>query len=217
MAPDIASPTNRPATTREERDLSLRWSGRVSLTPRILAVNIFALVMLAGGFFYLDSYRARIVDSRVEQASREARLIAQAVAMTPPGDRTALIERVASEADIRIRLYDRAGRMTLDTRALGLNNFVLRDPDKDPWNQSAARFLDAVFDTVAGADRAQQFRERAPAKGLDWPDLAAALRTGESSATVWRAPDRTPVITAAAPYGPEGAVFTSSNARDITQ
>lgn len=217
MAPDIASPTNRAATTREERDLSLRWSGRVSLTPRILAVNIFALVMLAGGFFYLDSYRARIVDSRVEQASREARLIAQAVAMTPPADRTALVRRVASEADIRIRLYDRAGRMTLDTRALGLNNFVLRDPDKDPWNQSAARFLDAVIDTVAGADRDEQFRERAPTKGLDWPDIAAALRTGEASATVWRAPDRTPVITAAAPYGPEGAVFTSSNARDITQ
>ncbi|MDR6853045.1 two-component system sensor histidine kinase ChvG [Sphingomonas sp. BE123] len=217
MAPDIASPTNRSAATREERDLSLRWSGRVSLTPRILAVNIFALVMLAGGFFYLDSYRARIVDSRVEQASREARLIAQAVAMTPPDDRTALIERVASEADIRIRLYDRAGRMTLDTRALGLNNFVLRDPDKDPWNQSAARFLDAVIDKVAGADRVAQFRERAPDRGLDWPDLAAALRTGEASASVWRAPDRTPVITAAAPYGPGGAVFTSSNARDITQ
>ena len=47
----------------DERELSLRWSGRVSLTPRILAVNIFALAMLAGGFFYLDSYRARIVDS----------------------------------------------------------------------------------------------------------------------------------------------------------
>ncbi|MCR5869690.1 sensor histidine kinase [Sphingomonas sp. J344] len=217
MAPDTDSPTNRPPPPQEERDLSLRWSGRVSLTPRILAVNIFALVMLAGGFFYLDSYRARIVDSRVEQASREARLIAQAVAMTPPADRTALVERIASEADIRIRLYDRAGRLTLDTRALGLNNFVLRDPDKDPWNQSAARFLDAVIDTVAGADRDQQFRERAPTKGLDWPDIAAALRTGEASATVWRAPDRTPVITAAAPFGPEGAVFTSSNARDITQ
>ncbi len=217
MAPDTDSPTNRPSSAQEERDLSLRWSGRVSLTPRILAVNIFALVMLAGGFFYLDSYRARIVDSRVEQASREARLIAQAVAMTPPDDRTALIERVASEADLRIRLYDRTGRLTLDTRALGLNNFVLRDPDKDPWNQTAARFLDAVIDKVAGADRVDQFRERAPDKGLDWPDLAAALRTGEASATVWRAPDRTPVITAAAPYGPEGAVFTSSNARDITQ
>ena len=216
MAPDIASPKNS-LPPREERDLSLRWSGRVSLTPRILAVNIFALAMLAGGFFYLDSYRARIVDGRVEQAEREARLIAQAVAMTPPGDRTALILRIASEADLRIRLYDAAGRQTLDTRALGLRNLVLRDPDKDPWDQSAARFLDAMIDTVAGADRAPQFRERAANKGLDWPDVAQAFRTGHASASVWRAPDRTPVITAAAPYGPQGAVFTAVNARDITQ
>lgn len=216
MAPVTDSPTNNRGE-REDRDLSLRWSGRVSLTPRILAVNIFALAMLAGGFFYLDSFRARIVDDQVEQASREARLIAQAVAMTPPKDRSALILRVATEARLRIRLYDRNGHVTLDTRAMGLNNVVLRDPDKDPWGQSAARFLDAAIDTVAGADRAPQFRERTADKGLDWPDLAAALRSGEASASVWRAPDRTPVITAAAPYGPEGAVFTTDNAREITQ
>lgn len=208
---------NNDGASRDERDLALRWSGRLSLTPRILAVNIFALAMLAGGFFYLDSFRARIVDDKVDQAEREVRLIAQAVAMTPSSDHTALILRVASEAKLRIRLYDRAGRVTLDTRALGLDNTVLRDPDKDPWNQSAARFLDAVIDKVAGADRAPQFRERPATKGLDWPDLATALRTGEASASVWRAPDRTPVITAAAPYGPQGAVFTTDNARDITQ
>lgn len=217
MAPDTDSPTSKGRSTGDERDLALRWSARLSLTPRILAVNIFALAMLAGGFFYLDSFRARIVDDQVEQASREARLIAQAVAMTPPKDRSALILRVATEARLRIRLYDRSGRMTLDTRAMGLNNVVLRDPDKDPWGQSAARFLDAAIDTIAGADRAPQFRERAPDKGLDWPDLARALRTGEASASVWRAPDRTPVITAAASYGPEGAVFTTDNAREITQ
>ncbi|MEG3180738.1 stimulus-sensing domain-containing protein [Sphingomonas sp. LT1P40] len=210
MAPDTDSP-------KSERELALRWSARLSLTPRILAVNIFALAMLAGGFFYLDSFRARIVDDKVEQAAREARLIAQAVAITPPADRNAMVLRIASEAGVRIRLYDRNGRLTLDTRALGLNNVVLRDPDKDPWNQSAARFLDAIIDTVAGADRAPQFRERAADKGRDWPDLATTLRTGEASASVWRAPDRTPVITAAAPYGPEGAVFTTDNARDITQ
>lgn len=223
MAPAIASPTNSaPAsdgdqTPREDRDLALRWSARLSLTPRILAVNIFALAMLAGGFFYLDSFRARIVDNRTEQASREAGLIAQAVAMTPPDDRTALILRMAEAADLRIRLYDHAGRMTFDTRRQGLRNFVLRDPDKDPWNQSAARFLDAIIDTVAGADRAPQFRERAPNRGLDWPDVQAAFEKGAPVASVWRAPDRTPVITAAAPFGPEGAVFTADNAREITQ
>jgi two-component system sensor histidine kinase ChvG len=55
--------------TNDERDLALKWSNRVSLTPRILAVNIFALALLGGGFFYLDSYRSRIVDSRVAQAA----------------------------------------------------------------------------------------------------------------------------------------------------
>src|SRR5436305_945968 len=91
MAPVTDSPTNSRGNRedREDRDLSLRWSARLSLTPRILAVNIFALAMLAGGFFYLDSFRARIIDDEVEQAGREARLIAQAVAMTPPEDRTA--------------------------------------------------------------------------------------------------------------------------------
>ena len=62
------------------RDLTLRWSGQISLTRRILAVNIFALLLLAGGFFYLDSYRSRIVDSRVAQTAREARLIGEAIA-----------------------------------------------------------------------------------------------------------------------------------------
>src|SRR6478752_5714684 len=78
MARVIDSPRN------DDRELSLRWSGQVSLTPRILAVNIIALAMLAGGFFYLDSYRSRIVDNRVAQASREARLIAEAMGAVTP-------------------------------------------------------------------------------------------------------------------------------------
>lgn len=217
MAPDTVSRTNSAPPAADERDLALRWSARLSLTPRILAVNIFALAMLAGGFFYLDSYRARIVDSRVAQASREATLIAQAAATVPRIDRDALILRLARTSGARIRIYDRAGRVQLDTRDMGLRNMVLRDPDKDPWNQAAARFLDAVIDTVAGADRVPQFRERADDNGLDWPDLRTAFQTGAATASVWRAPDRTPVITAAAPFGPDGAVFTTINARDITQ
>jgi two-component system sensor histidine kinase ChvG len=208
---DIASQTS------EERELSLRWSQRVSLTPRILAVNIFALAMLAGGFFYLDSYRSRIVDGRVEQASREVRLIAEALHTSPVADRKVLTLHLARSTGTRIRLYDPAGKLMLDTREMGLRNAVLRDPDKDPWNQDAARFLDAVIDTVAGAARAPLYRERARDRGLDWPDVRAARTTESAPASVWRAPDRTPVITAAAAIGPEGVVMTTANARDITQ
>src|SRR3546814_9772704 len=70
MEPDTVSLTNR------ESDHSLRWSGRFSLTRRILAVNILALVLLAGGFFYLDSYRPRVVDARLERTGRELKLLA---------------------------------------------------------------------------------------------------------------------------------------------
>ncbi|MET0371136.1 MAG: sensor N-terminal transmembrane domain-containing protein, partial [Sphingobium sp.] len=76
MAPDTDSPRNEPGPRRLGTD-------RVSLTPRILAVNVFALALLAGGFFYLDSYRTRIVDARLDQSARELALVAMAVGAAP--------------------------------------------------------------------------------------------------------------------------------------
>ncbi|MBO9622841.1 MAG: stimulus-sensing domain-containing protein [Sphingomonas sp.] len=211
MAPDTVSRTNN------ERDLALKWSSRVSLTPRILAVNIFALALLGGGFSYLDSYRSRMVDSRVAQARREVRLIAQAVASATAERRDLLVLSLARDTGNRIRLFDEDGRMITDSHELGLRNLVLRDPDKDPWGQSVARFLDAVIDTVAGAARAPLYRERPRDAGLEWPDVETARATHGTPATVWRAPDRTPVITAAAPITQLGVVMTTANARDITR
>lgn len=211
MAPVTASRTN------SERDLALKWSNRVSLTPRILAVNIFALALLGSGFFYLDSYRSRIVDSRVAQARGEVRLIAQAVASATPERRDLLVLSLARDTGTRIRLFDEDGKLITDSHELGLRNLVLRDPDKDPFNQSTARFLDAVIDTVVGADRAPLYRERPRNGGMEWPDVRTARETHGTPATVWRAPDRTPVITAAAPITQLGVVMTTVNARDITQ
>jgi two-component system sensor histidine kinase ChvG len=214
MVPVIASPRS------EDRELTLRWSARVSLTPRILFVNVFALALLAGGFFYLDSYRSRIVDSRVAQARREARLIAEALGAVDPPERPMVALRLAEDTGARIRLYDRAAQPILDTRALGMRNFVLADPDKQGWGLAAARFLDAMIDTVVGAPRVPLYRERRD--GMDWPAVRYARAQGKAHATVWRAPDRTPVITAAAPVpgsspGDGGVVMTTINARDITQ
>ncbi|RYD59913.1 MAG: HAMP domain-containing protein [Sphingomonadales bacterium] len=212
MGPDTASQTN------DDSALGLKWSNRVSLTPRILAVNIFALALLGGGFSYLDSYRSRIVDSRVEQAAREARLVAQALASArDPKRRDLLVISLARDTGTRIRLYDGKGILLVDSRDLGVRNVVLRDPDKDGWGMEAARWLDAVIDTVAGAKRAPAYRERPRDEGFEWPDVRTAEATHGSAATVWRAPDRTPVITAAAPITELGVVMTTANARDITQ
>ncbi|MBX9815228.1 MAG: histidine kinase [Proteobacteria bacterium SG_bin5] len=201
------------ASRRIEAEPGLNWSGRVSLTSRILAVNIFALALLAGGFFYLDSYRSRIVDGRVAQATREARLIAAALAAVEPAERPALALDLARDTGTRLRLFESA-RETLDTRAMGLRNFVLIDPSTESRGQAAGRFLDALIDTVVGAERAPLYRERKP--GQAWPDVLAAS-AGRPSSSVWRAPDRTPVITAAARVAPGMVVMSAVNARDITQ
>lgn len=212
MAPAIASPRIDPED--DPRDLALRWSGRVSLTRRILAVNIIALLLLAGGFFYLDSYRSRIVDNRLMQAMREARLIAEALGAVGPERREALALRLARGTGARVRLLDREG-VTLDTRALGMRNFRLQDPDREGWDQRAARFLDGIIDTVVGTPRPRLYRDRSDP--LRWPEVRSALDLKLRAATVWRAPDRTPVITAAVPLGRNEAVLTAVNARDITR
>ena len=40
----------------------LRWSRRLSLTSRILFVNILPLVLLGGGVIYVDAYRKQLLD-----------------------------------------------------------------------------------------------------------------------------------------------------------
>ena len=163
--------------TRTAATCALRWSGRVSLTPRILAVNIFALALLAGGFFYLDSYRSRIVDGRVAQASREARLIAEAMRCRRAGQRDAA--RAAAGARHRhaapavrsptARCSSTAGRWALrNVRAASI-------PTSEDWRQDAARFLDAMIDTVVGAPRAAAL-SRARATARAWPDVADRAR-----------------------------------------
>jgi two-component system, OmpR family, sensor histidine kinase ChvG len=52
----------------EDRELRLRWSRRLTLRQRILAVNIFAIAILAGSIFYLDGFRTRLTEDRIAQS-----------------------------------------------------------------------------------------------------------------------------------------------------
>ncbi len=202
------------ASRMVETDLALRWSGNLSLTRRILAVNIFALAMLAGGFFYLDSYRSRLVDSRLGQASREVRLIAEALVGASAEARQPLIARLSRDTGARIRLFAADGKPIADSRSLGVRNLVLHDPSQQGWRMEVARWLDAIIDIVVRSPRPPLYRERTDGRG--WPDVQAARSTRARVASVWRAPDRTPVLTAAAPLGDGTVVMTTTNARDIT-
>ena len=62
----------------------LRWSRRLSLTSRILFVNILPLVLLGGGVIYVAAYRKQLLDERFKLALVEAQFTAEAQARAPP-------------------------------------------------------------------------------------------------------------------------------------
>jgi two-component system sensor histidine kinase ChvG len=211
MASGIALRRNK------EKDLALRWSGRLSLTQRILAVNIFALAILAGSLFYLDSFRTRITSDRLQRAQTEARLVAQSLAFTVEGQRSALLRNDGQVAGTRLRVYTADGIKRMDSWNGAPPTYLLRDPVKEAWDKDIARLLDKGFDAIVGAQLAPEFIP--PAKDtLDaWPEARTALAAGGSTTMLRRAPDGTPFISAAAPIpsDPDSVLLVTANPRDV--
>jgi len=209
-----------PATDSPRSDWRIaagEWTPRISVTRRILAVNIFALAFLAAGFFYLDSYRTRLIDGRLVATGREAALIATAVEAAPERQRLALLMKEAQASGLRLRVYDHGGRKTVDSFALGPATYQLADPAKDPINLRLARLLDRLVETIALADRPDYLHEPRPDVLAAWPEAVAALRDSQTEKLYRFAPDRTPFLSAARPlFDGRAVLLATTNASDIT-
>jgi two-component system sensor histidine kinase ChvG len=199
----------------DERDLALRWSGRLSLTQRILAVNIFALLILAGSFFYLDSYRNRATEDRLRQMRMEAQLIAAALKATPPDERKPLLNDLGMESGTRLRVYAATGNKRMDSWAGGPVTYTLRNPAMEPWNKRAARLLDDIVDAVVGAEQPPPLIPDPHESLANWPEARLALVHGRSAVALREAPEGSPFLSAAAPVTADRVLLVTSNARDI--
>ena len=196
----------------------LFWTRRVSLTTRILAVNIIALALMAGSLFYLDSYRKQLLAERFNLARTEAEIAADALVAASPGQRDALLVRVGKDQELRLRVFNARGTVLADSFALAPPSFAFVDPARDPALQNAARLLDRIMDFALGATPIPAYRDPAVETAAAWPEIAAARAAGRTVVFERYAPDRTPVISAAAPILPgESMLLTTRNARDITQ
>lgn len=206
MAPDIGlTPVEQPVRTAEGGLLSLRWSGRISVTRRILAVNIFAVVVLAASFFYLDSYRTRLLDQWRNESQTQAMIIAQSLSSAPSLLRDPhAMRQLALLSAARLRVVDAKGQVIADVWPTADPHYGYDDPRYDPWNLKAARVLDRIIDVIVGAPKLHDFTDAVPAS-----------RPAIAYTNVMNAPDRTPMISAYAPL-PHGYVVTTENARDIT-
>ena len=196
---------------------ALQFSRRLSLTARILALNIFALVMLAGSLFYLNNYRDRLTDERLAQASRNAALVALALPRIDESARAAYVAQAARRTGTRLRVYDRTGEKTLDSFDLAPPTYRFIDPDEQPLRKDLARALDRSIERLVGSDPIRAYREPALDRADGWPLLRRLDGARGAVNAVRLAPDRTPVLMAAA-KSPEGAsVLLTDNARGISR
>ncbi len=200
----------------DEQALATRWTGRLSLTARILAFNVFALAILAGSLLYLDSYRKRITEARVEQAATEVRIIAQALAAAPPEARHRLLIQLGKESQTRLRVYSADGPKLMDSWDRGPTTYELRDPAAEPWQKDVARMLDNIFDAIVGEERPPDYMPGPESRLSDWPEAQAALARGGPATSRRRAPEGTPFLSAAQVVpGTDSVLLLTRNARSI--
>ena len=193
-------------------------TGRFALTARILVVNILPLLIMGGGLFYLDGYRAQLINERFKLARIEAQITAEALAGASRERQEALLVQIGKEQRMRLRTFDADGRLTADSFALADPAFRFNDISDDDWEQRYARWLDRTVDAIVSAKPVQDYIEPEAQDASAWLELARARELGLSQVRLYDWRDGTPVITAAAPVGLQGAtLLTVRNAVDITE
>ena len=196
-------------------ELRLRWSRRLTLRQRILAVNVFAVAILAGSIFYLDGFRTRLTEARLDQARSEAVTIAHLLPAVPVGQRQAILVRIGRDSGTRLRVYRADGAKIGDSWAGAPPTYTLRDPADEPWYRGAARALDNGFDAIVGARAPPDYVPPARDHLAAWPEAGRALAGGAATRELRRAPDGTPYVSAAARVGDDAVLLLTVNAREV--
>ncbi len=99
-----------------------------SLSRRIVALNLVGLGLLVGGVLVLNQFRSGLIDLRIQSMQTQGEIIAIAIAEAAGAGPSAtqydpvranlVLRRLAQPTGVRAQIYDRAGRLTGDTRVL---------------------------------------------------------------------------------------------------
>ena len=186
----------------EARDLRLRWTGRVSLSWRILLVNLLPVALLAGSLFYLDSIRSRLIAERMAQASSEAQLMATMLSLADRAQWPSDIARLGLQTGSRIRLI-KGKQIVLDSWQIQPPNITLINSEDERWDRKVAAVLDDTIDAIVRAPAIPRF------KSFD--------AIPNSDVVITLAEDRTHIVTARAQLNadPKMTLITDTNARDV--
>ena len=171
------------------------------LTRRILAVNVLALALLAGGFLYLGKYQASLVGQQIESLKTQGEVFAAALGegavldsvdegeILLPDLARQMMRRLVEPTRTRARLFDINGDIIADSRVLrgpGDSVQVLElSPPKTagPIMRFTDRIYDWVVDELPRRTRYPVYRESASQRADDYLEVIRALR-GETASAI---------------------------------
>ena len=189
-----------PKTGLRPRAGERRWP--VSpLTRRILAVNVLALALLAGGFLYLGKYQASLIGTQIESLKTQGEVFAAALGegavldsvdegeILLPDLARQMMRRLVEPTRTRARLFDVKGDIIADSRILrGPGDTVQVLELQAPERQGAVlRIADRLYDWIVNLlprhGNYPLYRESALPRAGDYPEVIRALR-GETGSAI---------------------------------
>jgi two-component system sensor histidine kinase ChvG len=163
-----------------------------SLTRRILAINLLALGIVVGGFFYLDQYQRGLIEGRLEALATQGLIIAAALAETAvPHDPLSpqridaerareLIQPLLLPVRSRARVFQNDGELIVDSRRLAHARSRVEVSELPPPEYPGP--FDPLFDRVYDMlDRAlighlPQYAEASHQRAEHYAEAVRALR-----------------------------------------
>jgi two-component system sensor histidine kinase ChvG len=177
-----------------------RWS--ISpLTRRILAVNVLALALLAGGFLYLGKYQASLIGQQIESLRTQGEVFAAALGegavldsvdegeILLPDLARQMMRRLVEPTRTRARLFDVRGDIIADSRILRGPGDTVQVHELQVQEREGAllRFADRLYDWIFHIlprhTSYAVYRESATPRAEDYAEVMRALR-GETGSAI---------------------------------
>ena len=195
-----------------------RRRGISPITRRILAVNLVAPALLAGGLFYFDDYRRNLIAAELAVVQVQAEMIAgalgeRAIEVTDSGDvrldfgdAQDLIRRMVEPTGGRARLFARDGNLMADSRVIGpFRRGVQAEPLPPPaeavgLHEKALSLLREFTEALSSEEELEPYREPAKQTAQDFGEVWEVMNQLEATATqVRRRQDGAMVLSVAVP------------------
>jgi two-component system, OmpR family, sensor histidine kinase ChvG len=164
------------------------------LTGRILAVNVLALALLAGGFLYLGKYQASLIGQQIESLKTQGEVFAAALGegavldsvdegeILLPDLARQMMRRLVEPTRTRARLFDVRGDIIADSRILRGPGDTVQVHELEPPEREGAilRFADQIYDWIVNLlprhTSYPVYHESASPRAEDYPEVVRALR-----------------------------------------